>query len=156
MAEKIKQEFIVLYGTLMKGFKLQDELEIRDKLEFIGECKFKGEMYSLGAFPAVVDGVGTVTGELFKITDPLLLPALDVVEHYDQPDDPENNKYIRKMIRLIEPKGTAAWIYCYNGEVDGLEVVPSGSWYEYSLNQQVGKQSEAIRAKAKEIEKDTK
>jgi|GEM_PF-194498 len=134
-------DLIVLYGTLMKGFKLQDELEIREKLEFISECTFSGDMYSLGAYPAIVDGVGTTTGELYKITDPLVLPALDVVHHFDQPDDSENNIYQRKKIKLAEPK-EEAWIYWYSGDVEGLDVVPSGSWYEYSLKQQVGKPSE--------------
>ena len=64
------------YGTLMRGLALHRLLEGRAR--FLGEGTVAGRLYDLGRYPAAVpEGSGLVQGEVYRVTDPALWPALD-------------------------------------------------------------------------------
>lgn len=70
---------VFVYGTLKKGHGLHGYIS---RTEFISNDSVDGfEMYDLGAFPCIVQGEGTVHGEVYEI-DGNTLHMLDRVEGY--------------------------------------------------------------------------
>jgi gamma-glutamylcyclotransferase (GGCT)/AIG2-like uncharacterized protein YtfP len=68
-----------------------------------------------------------VHGELYRLEDADILSILDHYEGYD-PDQPATSLFVRRRISLIEPADQEAWVYWYNGPVDGKPRLPSGDW----------------------------
>lgn len=115
---------VFVYGTLLKG-------EINHSY-YLCDSTCKGNaaasgyiMYNIGAFPGIVPGEGTVPGELYEVDDETM-DNLDYLEG-------EGSLYIREKTAVTMPTGeeTMAWIYVYNGSVDGLERIPVWRRGEY-------------------------
>jgi pyruvate carboxylase len=123
-------ELVALYGSLMREFPAQDELGVRESLEFIGRCTIQGRLYSLGEWPGLVEGDGEVEADLYRILNLWVFRKLDPFEHFD-PACPNGCKYLRRAIRLIEPD-VDAWIYLYNLPLQGEPHIEDGSWRNYS------------------------
>ena len=115
------EEFIFVYGTLLKGrsnynrFLAPAEPEMRGEIEGF-------EMYDLSAFPAIVKGEGRVKGEVYKVT-PEQLARIDRLEG-------EGTLYKKEKVKvegynLFEELD--AYVYVYNHKVDGLELIPYDS-----------------------------
>lgn len=115
------QNTVFVYGTLKQGFPLHGALD--GKAAFISEGWLKDHvLFSLGPFPGVQPGDGTVRGELWEVTPQNLL-ALDRVEG-------EGSLYDRRRVwvGLDEESQTSimAWVYIYRGQPG--PVIESGSW----------------------------
>jgi gamma-glutamylcyclotransferase (GGCT)/AIG2-like uncharacterized protein YtfP len=87
-------------------------------------------LVSLGRYPALIDGRGTVRGEVFTFDD--LAAALDILDDVEDFNaaDPDNSLYLR-VARPITMDGGAiriAWLYRYNGATAGLPVLSGGVW----------------------------
>jgi len=98
---------------------------------FEGEASAKGRLISLGEYPALLDGAGTVRGELYIFDDlPAALDALDDVENFD-PSNPEGSEYIRQVRIVTRDDGPQipAWVYVYNRSVGTAQVIKSGDWH---------------------------
>jgi gamma-glutamylcyclotransferase (GGCT)/AIG2-like uncharacterized protein YtfP len=81
----------------------------------------------------MVDGDGSVHGELYRFPDiALALEVLDEIEEYD-PQNPENSLYVRLVKQAVLEKNATpmpAWVYLYNRDVKGLPRIKSGNWPE--------------------------
>jgi gamma-glutamylcyclotransferase (GGCT)/AIG2-like uncharacterized protein YtfP len=132
-------EHLAFYGSLMTGLDAMDEVEVSDKIEFVGPCRIRGDLYDLGAYPGLVDGDGTVVGELYAIREGCMsvLHRLDRFEHYD-PSDQEGSLYVRSCVRLLEPEDTDAWLYVYTQDVSGRQTVSSGDWQRHLAERKRG------------------
>ena len=88
---KVKDyKLMVVYGTLMKG---NHNDRFMKNAELVGEGKFKGDLYCLGGFPAVIPGEGNVIGEVYKV--PIeAIHDIDRLEGYDQKTD--DGMYLRR------------------------------------------------------------
>ena len=53
---------VFVYGTLMRGLSRHHYMSDG---RFEGEASAKGRLISLGEYPALLDGAGTVRGELY-------------------------------------------------------------------------------------------
>jgi len=95
----------------------------------LGPCVVAGQLWDLGPYPGLVPGEGRVVGELYLVRDPTLLSELDVFEGYDA-GDLARSEYVRRAVRLIEPE-VEAWVYFFNGPLEGRLVVASGDWAAY-------------------------
>jgi gamma-glutamylcyclotransferase (GGCT)/AIG2-like uncharacterized protein YtfP len=122
-------EHVALYGSLMREYEEQDFIGVREKLEYVGDCTLRGELYSLGDWPGMVVGDGQVTGELFKVKDESAFAALDQTEHF-VPAKPTGCKYLRRSVRLVEPE-IDAWTYIYNWPLTDEPRVSGGSWSQH-------------------------
>ena len=132
MALKQQKEFIVLYGSLMQRLKNRDQLNLAQSLNFHGQCKLKGRLYDLGAYPGLVlNKEDIIYGELYKIVHPKALNILDEYERFDD-NDSSNSLYIRRCIQLVHPK-QQAWVYVYNGDTSKKKRVESGSWRQHLI-----------------------
>ncbi len=119
-------ERIAVYGTLRRGGGAQDALGLVGALAYRGRCRLRGVLIDLGAYPGLVAGEGTVTGELYEVAVPALLGVLDRFEHYD-PTDPAGSLFVRRLSRLLEPP-LDAWVWYYNRPAADLPRLASGDW----------------------------
>jgi gamma-glutamylcyclotransferase (GGCT)/AIG2-like uncharacterized protein YtfP len=122
---------LVLYGSLRRGEESYRKLDLDRRLRFLSRCAVRGRLYDLGPYPAFVEGDGITRGELFEPADATILADLDAFEGYD-PADPAGSWYVRQPIRLDGPSAEA-FIYRYNGPVDGRPEIVSGDWVAYRL-----------------------
>jgi gamma-glutamylcyclotransferase (GGCT)/AIG2-like uncharacterized protein YtfP len=94
-------DLLFVYGSLRSSFDNEYARLLRAGADLIGEASVRGELRSIGNFPAFVPlGEGTVRGELYRLHDPAtILAALDEYEGED---------YERAEIQV---EGKTAWIY---------------------------------------------
>lgn len=114
---------IVFYGTLMQkdgGRGIKPNL----LTEYVQDIEFKGNLYNLGAFPAMVMGDGVVKGELHKIIDPDSIERFDRIEGYREP----NNSLYTRTVLNIPGTHEFAWVYTFNGPIEPNKLIPSGDW----------------------------
>jgi gamma-glutamylcyclotransferase (GGCT)/AIG2-like uncharacterized protein YtfP len=118
---------VFVYGTLMRGLSRHHYMSDG---RFEGEASAKGRLISLGEYPALLDGAGTVRGELYSFDDlAVALDVLDDVENFD-PANPEGSEYVRDARRVRRDDGTetVAWVYVYNRAPESATVIPGGDW----------------------------
>lgn len=120
-------ELVFVYGLLMRGLELHQHMRAGT---FVGEGCTKGQLVSLGRYSGLVEGEGTVFGELYRFNDlPAALDILDDVEEFDA-TDPDGSLYLRVAARVKTRDGAEvdAWLYKYNGNVQGAPTVADGDW----------------------------
>ena len=118
---------IFVYGTLMRGLSRHHYMSDG---HYEGEASAKGRLISLGEYPALLDGAGTVRGEVYSFDDlPAALDVLDDVENFD-PANPESGEYVREARRVVRDDGEEirAWLYVYNRPRENAPIIQSGDW----------------------------
>ena len=119
-------QLVFVYGALMHGCDLHHHMKGG---EFAGEGRVAGTLVSLGRYPGLIEGSGSVRGELYRFAD--LAAALDVLDDVEgfEPTDPANSLYVRVARRVQTDDGDVdAWVYRYNGSTEGAQRIPSGDW----------------------------
>jgi gamma-glutamylcyclotransferase (GGCT)/AIG2-like uncharacterized protein YtfP len=120
-------QHVFVYGLLMRGCSLHTHMEAAS---FEGTATVRGELLSFGRYPGLVNGSGTVRGEVYRFHDlAAALDILDDIEEFD-PTDPEDSLYVREVRDATMDEGgvVRAWVYVYNGLTDGAVKIPSGDW----------------------------
>ncbi|MES3629652.1 MAG: gamma-glutamylcyclotransferase [Longimonas sp.] len=125
---------LMTYGSLMQATGMQQKLGVAPQLAFEAPCHVHGRLYDLGDFPGAVpvqEGAGddedaTVQGELYRLRSTNVLTRIDQYEGYD-PNRESASLFVRRPV-IAKPMDIRAWIYWYNGSVDGVPVVESGQW----------------------------
>lgn len=120
-------DWIVLYGSLMRGLGPLEALGLTTRLRFAGPCRCPGELFDLGDYPGLRPGSASVVGELHAVLDASAFETLDQFEDYD-PDSPRTSLYLRERRELLEPAGVTAWVYVYNHVPDAAQRIPDGDW----------------------------
>ena len=120
-------DWLVLYGSLMRGLGAMDRLGVGGGLRFVGPCTCTGALFDLGDHPGLCRGQDRIVAELYAILDPSVVETLDAFEDY-VPGRPDDSLYLRERTRLVEPAGTIAWIYRYNQTPPARRRVASGDW----------------------------
>lgn len=108
---------VFVYGTLLRGEGNHDYYLQGNRCK--GKATVSGyEMYNIGAYPGIVPGARSIPGEVYEV-DYETLQNLDDLEG-------EGSLYIRKSVPVKMSTGESAfaWIYVYNGSVEGLEPIP--------------------------------
>ena len=111
---------IFVYGTLKKGYALNNEL--RDS-KFIGNGIIKGyKMYSNGYFPMITKGdkSNAVTGEIYEVSDEETLRVLDMIE----------GAYIRTKEKALLTNGQKidVEVYVYRYLINDCQKIKTGEW----------------------------
>ena len=122
-----KWELMVTYGTLMRGNHNDHFME---DAKLIGEGQFKGDLYCLGGFPAVMPGEGIVVGEVYRVPVEAI-PNIDGLEGYDARTD--SGMYLkRKVIVHVGDETIEALVYIWNRGLPRSAVKwQSGERWEY-------------------------
>ena len=112
---------VFVYGTLMKDEGNHHYLK---NSTFLDMATIEGyEMYSMGGYPAIIDGNSLIMGELYQVpnTD---MPSIDMLEG-------EGSLYIKRCETVTDSNGNSsfAFIYIYNRDCSDLERIPA--WKDY-------------------------
>ena len=105
--------YVFVYGTLMKNYRNHGYLETST---YIGDGSIEGyEIYDLGRYPGIIEGSGTVFGEVYQVTE-------ETVEKLDYLEE-EGDLYIKKpeMVKLDNGETLEAMVYVYNKSVSGCK-----------------------------------
>jgi len=127
---------LFIYGTLMPGLRLEAEMHGAERL---GLARVPGRLVDVGRYPGLLHGEGTVTGEVYRVSD-AQLARLDEVEEM-VPDDRPASQYWRERVPVLEGAlaGQPVWTYVYNQPVDGLTPIGHGDYRRYI--REVGRES---------------
>ncbi len=113
------EPLLFAYGTLMRGYPLHDVLARGAR--FVGPGTARGRLLDLGRYPGVVDGRGRVTGEVYRLRDPQVLPAVDRAEGV---------QFVRghTLVTLADGGRARAWIYRYRGPRERAVPIADGDY----------------------------
>jgi len=103
----------------MRGYPLHALLARGATL--LGDGRVAGRLLDLGRYPGVIAGRGVVRGEVYRLDDPELLPALDREEGY-------NFLRRRALVTLVDGRRRRAWIYQYRGPRGWAVPIPNGDY----------------------------
>jgi gamma-glutamylcyclotransferase (GGCT)/AIG2-like uncharacterized protein YtfP len=87
----------------------------------VAAASVRGRLLALGRYPGLVEGRGTVHGELYRLDGAELLPVLDREEGY-------NFVRRRTTVTLGRGRSARAWVYRYIGLRTGAATIPHGDW----------------------------
>ena|SRR5215831_583605 len=128
---------LFVYGSLRSDFKSPAYQYVSHFFSFIGNAKVQGKLFDLGSYPAAVpvNDEYFVTGELYTIRHASEFPwAIGQLDDYEgvsvEPD--EIQLYKRELVNVfINDTTVTAWIYWYNGNVEGRPLIESGDLIQY-------------------------
>src|SRR5215470_5664762 len=127
---------LFVYGSLRSEFKSQAYEYVSRFFSFEADAKVKGKLFDMGAYPAGVPAPdGFIIGELYTITNESEFGwAIGQLDDYEgvsvEPD--EIQLFRRELVDVfIENTTTSAWIYWYNGSVEGKPCIESGDLIQY-------------------------
>ena len=128
---------LFVYGSLRSGFRSPVYEYISRFFHFIGNAKVKGKLFDMGSYPGGVPSNDDtfIVGELYRIVDESefswAIGQLDDYEGVNVESD-EVQLYRRELTDVfIDNDIIPAWIYWYNGEVNGRPVIASGDMMQY-------------------------
>ena len=128
---------LFVYGSLRSGFHSPVYEYVSRFFNLIGDAKVKGKLYDMGSYPGGVpaNDDAFIIGELYRIRDESefswAIGQLDDYEGVNVESD-EVQLYRRELTDVfINGEMIPAWIYWYNGEVNGRPVITSGDLMEY-------------------------
>jgi gamma-glutamylcyclotransferase (GGCT)/AIG2-like uncharacterized protein YtfP len=107
----------------------------------IGRGSVQGRLYDVAWYPGLVSGrrpSERVVGDVWRILDrEALLPALDAYEaarSRRRPRAPRGHEYVRdrRRVRLEDGGAVSAWVYLFDGPVEGLPRIASGDYVAWS------------------------
>ncbi len=97
-----------------------------------GQARVRGKLYDLGEYPGARPTTENafIKGELYTLTDPARFAAamqqLDVYEEVNTEAAGEG-LYRRELTEVLTGNNTVpAWIYWYNGTIEGKTLIASG------------------------------
>lgn len=132
---------LFVYGTLMSAadsvYGAAERARLDAASRVLGPAMVEGHLFDLGSYPGLVlntPGGGSpprVQGELRELDDPVAVFAwLDLYEGMGRAD-PRKDPYRRELRDvLVTDTGhvVQAWVYIYQGALDGSQLVPGGRW----------------------------
>ena len=129
--------FLFVYGSLRKGFQSSAYEYISRYFNFFGEAKVKGKLFDLGEYPGAVPTQedSFIKGELYVIKNENEFSwAIAQLDDYEgvPVESHERPLYRREIADIfINDAIVPAWIYWYNGDVNGKPLISSGDLLDY-------------------------
>ena len=112
---------VAVYGSLKQGYGNHGVMQRAGGQLVSTEVIHGFNMYSLGGFPGIKPGNGSIHIEVYTVED---MQPLDYLEGYN-PNNPMGGLYNRTT---IQTSTGAAWIYIYNGHVSASSLIADGVW----------------------------
>lgn len=119
----MSKHLVAVYGTLREG-QGNWSWALRGRSEQLGAAYLDGfVMYNTGGFPAAVrttDGDSRILVEVYEVDDEVF-SDLDRLEGYP-------TMYTREQ---VETEYGKAWLYIWNFDLGGLQLIPEGDWVKF-------------------------
>jgi len=129
---------LFVYGSLRSGFKSPAYEYISRFFSFVGDAKVKGKLFDLGLYPGGVPSSDEsyLTGELYTIRhESDFTWAIGQLDDYEgiSVEFGEAQLYKRELVDVFMNNNASAfaWIYWYNGSVEGKPLIESGDMIQY-------------------------
>jgi gamma-glutamylcyclotransferase (GGCT)/AIG2-like uncharacterized protein YtfP len=128
---------LFVYGSLRSGFKSEMYTYISQFFNFVSNAKVKGKLYDLGEYPAATPTKedAYIVGELYVIKNQHEFSwAIGQLDDYEgvSVEAHEVQLYRREIADIFyNDKVTPAWIYWYNGDVNGKPIITAGDILQY-------------------------
>jgi gamma-glutamylcyclotransferase (GGCT)/AIG2-like uncharacterized protein YtfP len=135
MSDPIYKLFV--YGSLRSGFRNPIYQYLTKYFHLMGEAVVKGKLYDNGDYPvaAASSDEKFISGELYVINDPQEFSwAIGQLDDYEglNTEEGETALYRREEVSaFLEGVAHVAWIYWYNGTIEGLPEIESGDLLQY-------------------------
>ena len=126
---------LFVYGTLRENSRNDAFHLLARDATFVGRARMKGRLYDLGEYPGLVASSGAdawVRGELYSLEKPEeALSRLDCYEGCG-PDaaKPHDFKRVELDAELETGETIRAWVYVYEGSIEGKHEITSGDYLE--------------------------
>ncbi len=135
----MQKQRLFVYGSLRSGFRNPAYNYLTKYFHLIGEGVTKGRMYFNGETPVAVptEDENYLSGELYELNNEAEFDwAINQLDDYEGLNvmPGEWPKYKREKV-LVFRNGSEkeAWIYWYNGSVNGLPEIEMGDVLKYLL-----------------------
>lgn len=128
---------LFVYGSLRSGFRNPVYQYLTKYFHLLGEGVVKGKLYDMGEFPVArsTNDEKFISGELYTINDPREFSwAIGQLDDYEglNAEEGETPPYKREeVIAYQDGRPVTAWIYWFNGNVDGKPEIESGDLLQY-------------------------
>lgn len=120
---------VFVYGSLRRGHCAHPRL--RPAAVCLGRASIVGRLHDCGCHPAARPSRRPgerIHGELYRLTRPGVLAALDRYEDCDL-EQPQRGEYRRESVTVrLAGRRLNAWVYWHNGPLRSAQRVRSGLW----------------------------
>ncbi len=128
---------LFVYGSLRSGFRNPAYQYLTKYFHLLGEAVVQGKFYDKGPHPVAVHAFGEsfINGELYVMNNPeefnWVIGQLDDYEGLNV--EPGETPMYKREITTVFKEGISsqAWIYWYNGSVDGMKEITVGDVLKY-------------------------
>jgi gamma-glutamylcyclotransferase (GGCT)/AIG2-like uncharacterized protein YtfP len=123
---------LFVYGSLRSGFQHAAYQYISRYFHLLGDAKVKGKLFDKGEYPVALPDAGEkfIIGELYEITNPAEFSyAIGQLDDYEGlfVEEGETPLFKRETVTAYcNGRQYSAWIYWFNGAVDGLPEIATG------------------------------
>nr|ART40596.1 L120 [uncultured bacterium] len=125
----MQKPLVFVYGSLRRGQRAHPRL--RPAAVCLGRASVSGRLHDCGCYPAALPSRRPgerVHGELYRLTRPDVLAALDRYEDCD-PQAPHGGEYRREPAAVrLAGRRLSAWVYWHNGPLRGARRIRTGIW----------------------------
>jgi gamma-glutamylcyclotransferase (GGCT)/AIG2-like uncharacterized protein YtfP len=128
---------LFVYGSLRSGFQHAAYQYLSKYFHLIGGAKVKGKLYDMGEYPVALPTSEErfITGELYAVNNADEFSyAIGQLDDYEGlfPENEEEPLYKREAVTVyFNNQQSTAWIYWFNGTVEGLPEIVNGDVLEY-------------------------
>ncbi len=128
---------LFVYGSLRSGFRNPAYQYLACYFSLKGEAVVQGKFYDKGDYPVAIpsEADAFITGELYTANNPdefeWAIAQLDDYEGLNV-EAGEKPLYKRELVTVYQQgQPSLAWIYWYNGPVDGMAEIATGDVIKY-------------------------
>jgi gamma-glutamylcyclotransferase (GGCT)/AIG2-like uncharacterized protein YtfP len=128
---------LFVYGSLRSGFRNPAYQYLTQYFKLLGDAVVKGQFFDKGDYPVAVpiEADHFINGELYEINNPDEFSwAIEQLDDYEgiNPDPGETALYRREQVTAFQNGAPCpAWIYWFNGSVEGLPAIETGDVLNY-------------------------
>jgi gamma-glutamylcyclotransferase (GGCT)/AIG2-like uncharacterized protein YtfP len=132
---------LFVYGSLRSGFRNPAYQYLTQYFHLLGEAVVKGKFFDKGPHPVAIPTTDEsyINGELYLFNNPdefkWVIEQLDDYEGLNV-EAHETPLYKRELVTVFkEGVSSQAWIYWYNGSVEGMKEITTGDVLKYLQEQ---------------------
>jgi gamma-glutamylcyclotransferase (GGCT)/AIG2-like uncharacterized protein YtfP len=132
-------DFIFVYGTLMRKFTGYKPIDLEQHGKYVCEGFVHGRLYEIDNYPGLIlseNPIEKVYGEIYQLID--FNSAIKILDEYEDyfPENPQSSLYVRQIENIVvDTKDVLkkAWVYIYKDAVEEERRIATGNYLDYIL-----------------------